>query len=70
MIMNDDVKTDAKKLDRYNFTIDIKYTQLSEKINWTYELSKVYGWIPGQKLPQDNQNPLQTKRFKDGLSKN
>ena len=21
--------------------------QLSGKINWTYELSKVYGWVPG-----------------------
>ena len=26
-------------------------TQLSGKINWTYELSKVYGWVPGQKYP-------------------
>ena len=28
--------------------------QLSGGLAWTYELFKVYGWVPGQKYPKTN----------------
>ena len=41
--------------------------QLSVKIIWTHELSKVYGWVSSQKDPWHNQNSLKTKKFNHGL---
>ena len=29
-------------------------SQLSGRLVWTYELFKVYGWVPGQKYPKTN----------------
>ena len=42
-------------------------SQLSGKINWTYELSKLYGWVHNQKYLWDNQNSQKTKKSNHGL---
>ena len=41
----------APSLASYQNFIDLELcvTQLSGMINWTYEMSKVYGSVPGQK---------------------
>ena len=36
------------------FLKSIHTAQLSGRLVWTYELFKVYGWVPGQKYPKTN----------------
>ena len=43
-----------------NFVMN-QVPQLSGGMAWTYELSKVYGCVPGQKYPKTNKNSLKTK---------
>ena len=42
-------------------------TQLSGRPNGIDELSKVYGWVPGQLYPKPNKNSLKRKSLVYGL---
>ena len=48
-------------------SLDKDATQLSGRPDRIDELSKVYGWVPGQIYPKPNKNSLKTKSLVYGL---